>query len=96
MLVVTVDFKVRPAFAADFQREMNRNARASVEHEAGCSQFDVCADPQDPTRIFLYEIYADRAAFEAHLRAQHYLEFDRKTVDWIESKAVRVLQRVCP
>ena len=57
----------------DFERLQNfanhaavviANARASVEHEPGCSQFDVCVDPKDKSRIFLYEIYDDRAAFD--------------------------------
>lgn len=37
----------------------------------------------------LYEIYADRAAFDRHLAMPHYVEFDRLTRPMVRSKGVR-------
>ena len=34
--------------------------------EPGCLAFDVTPSPSDPTRFLVSEIFADRAAFEAH------------------------------
>ena len=96
MYVITVDFKIKAAHAAEFRRAIDINARASVADEPGCSQFDVCVDPQDASKIFLYEIYDDLAAFEAHLRTPHYAVFDQASANWTEAKAVRKLNRVCP
>ncbi len=96
MYVVIVDFKIKKEHLAAFMPEMIANARASVADEPGCSQFDVCVDPQDKSRVFLYEMYADRTAFDAHLRTPHFLAFDKTTAAWLESKAVRTLERVCP
>ena len=96
MYVVAVDFKVKPENIEAFMSEMIANARASVEHEPGCSQFDVCVDPNDKSKIFLYEIYDDRAAFEAHLATAHFKAFDRVSAPWLDGKAVRLLERVCP
>ena len=96
MYVVTVEFKVRPEFLGQFLPEMIANARASATTETGCRQFDVCTDPQDTSRIFLYELYDDRAAFEAHLATAHFKEFDSKTGPWLLSKAASTLQRAFP
>lgn len=96
MYVVTVEFKVRPEFLAQFLPEMIANARASATTEPGCRQFDVCTDPQDASRIFLYELYDDRAAFEAHLATAHFKDFDRKTGPWLLSKTASILQRAFP
>ncbi len=96
MFVITVEFKVRPEFLAQFLLKMIANARASATTEPGCRQFDVCTDPQDASRIFLYELYDDRAAFEAHLATAHFKEFDRKTSAWLVSKAASTLQRAFP
>ena len=63
MYAVIVDFKTKAEHATAFRDAIVANARASVADEPGCSQFDVCVDPQDGTRIFLYEIYDDLAAF---------------------------------
>ena len=96
MYAVIVDFKIKAAHLAGFRNAIDLNARASVADEPGFSQFDVCVDPQEASKIFLYEIYDDQAAFEAHLRTPHYAVFDQATANWTESKVVRKLNRVCP
>ena len=75
MYVVSVEFVVQPEHAAAFRREVIANARVSRDTEPGCRQFDVCAMPDDPATIFLYEVYADRAAFDAHLATSHFRSF---------------------
>ena len=70
MYVVTVEFGA-PGHAAAFRSGVVTNARVSLDVEPGCRQFDVCNSPDDPATIFLYEVYADRAAFDAHLASAH-------------------------
>jgi (4S)-4-hydroxy-5-phosphonooxypentane-2,3-dione isomerase len=94
MYVVTVAFVVKPEHAAAFSREVVANARLSRDMERGCRQFDVCAAPDDPTSIFLYEVYTDRAAFDAHLATAHFRAFDAMVGAWVASKTVRTFQRI--
>lgn len=96
MYAVIVDFKTRPEHAAAFRNEIVANARASVADEPGCRQFDVCVDPQDATQIFLYEIYDDLAAFQAHMGTPHYAVFDKNSAPLVEAKKVRKFERICP
>ena len=96
MYVVSVEFKLHPQHAADFQTAVIINARASVQDEPGCSQFDVCVAPDDATVIYLYEIYDDRAAFEAHLKTPHYAVFNTQVTPWVASKVIKVFSRVQP
>jgi autoinducer 2-degrading protein len=44
--------------------------------------------------VFLYEVYDDRAAFDAHLSAPHFKSFDAATAGMIRSKKVRALTRL--
>lgn len=88
MYVVLVEFVVKPEHAAEFRPALLANARASLEHEPGCHRFDVCTDPGDAGKILLYELYTDRAAFDAHLAAPHYLEFGARVKPWVERKTV--------
>ena len=96
MYAVIVDFKTKAEHATAFRDAIVANARASVADEPGCSQFDVGVDPQDGTRIFLYEIYDDLAAFEAHMRTPHYAVFDKLSAPLVEAKTVRKFSRICP
>ena len=96
MYVVTVEFDIKTEKLEEFRAQMVANARASREREPGCMQFDVCADPKKPERIFLYEVYVDRAAFDAHLAAEHFKTFDRIVAPWIAAKSIRVYERLDP
>ena len=96
MYVIIVDFTIRREHLAAFHAAMVENARLSRETEPGCRQFDVCIDPKDATRYFLYELYDDEAAFQAHLKTAHFLEFDRSSAPWVAAKSPRVLNRVAP
>jgi len=69
MYVIIVDFTIRREHLAAFHAAMVENARLSRETEPGCRQFDVCLDPKDATRYFLYELYDDEAAFQAAVLA---------------------------
>ena len=48
-----------------FMKQVIDNARAA-RSEPGCRQFDVLVDPEDKTRLMLFEVYDDQKAFEAH------------------------------
>lgn len=96
MFVVTVEFFLYDAYAAAFRAAVVANARASLEIERGCRQFDVSAEAGAGHAIFLYEVYDDRTAFEAHLATAHYREFEARVAGWVERKIVRRYQRLEP
>src|SRR3546814_7279277 len=86
--VLLVEFRIRPAFINEFESAILHNAAMSLT-EAGCRRFDVCRDPQDSALFFLYEIYDDQAAIDAHMQSPHYLTFNSSSQDWVEQKSVR-------
>jgi quinol monooxygenase YgiN len=88
MFIVTVEFDVDPRFAAPFIDATLENARASRALEAGCRQFDVCLAEDDPAKVFLYEVYQDRPAFDAHVSTEHYQAFDAEVREWVTGKRV--------
>ena len=94
MFVVCVEFEIMPRHLDDFLVAMRKNAAQSFADEVGCQQFDVCQDQQNPNIIFLYEIYDDEAAFEAHKAAPHYHEFNHAIDGMVVKKSVRFLQDI--
>lgn len=96
MYVVTVELEIEPDRVDAFRERMLANARASREREPGCFQFDVARDAAQPTRYYLYELYTDAAAFQAHLKTQHFLEFDRETREMVTAKKVQTFERLDP
>jgi quinol monooxygenase YgiN len=86
MFVVTVRFIVKPEHIEAFETVMKRQAYNSLRHEDGCLQFDVCYDPLDARKFFLYEVYTGREAFEVHLKTDHFLSFASTVKDWVDTK----------
>ena len=89
MYVVTVTFRLHAAHADAFLSAIQENARLSVETEPGCRRFDVAVGEDGPETVFLYELYSDRAAFDAHLESEHFKAFDSNAADWIAEKDIR-------
>lgn len=93
--VIIVDFRLKPGTRGEFRRLVDANARASAAAEPGCRRFDVLEPAAEPDRILLYEIYNDRAAFDAHKATGHYATFDKASVGLVASKAVTQCELVC-
>src|SRR5688500_18949358 len=75
MFSLVVQMEVRPERREEFLAGMTANAEASVRDEPGCLRFAVSAVGSDPNRFFLYELYTDAAAFEAHKVSPHFAQW---------------------
>ena len=72
--VLAVHIRIQPQHVEAFMRHVTENALATRK-EPGCRQFEVLADPEDRTKILLFEIYDDLAAFEAHQQTPHFKRY---------------------
>ncbi len=93
-LVVLAEFKVRPGRMAEFLPLIEQHARNTRAHEPGCLQFDVVRDGSDPDRAFVYEVYVDEAAFEAHKAAPYLAWYRERAEPLLLERKVSVHRRV--
>ena len=96
MYVVTVEFTIDPAQFEQFLPLMLDNARRSCEDELGCRQFDVSVDDTRPAVVYLYELYDDRAAFDAHLASPHFVAFAAATQAMVTDRVIRTWRCIAP
>jgi quinol monooxygenase YgiN len=89
--ILSVTFVIHEQWVADFETAILINAQASLNNEPGCDRFDVCRDENNPTVFYLYEIYHDKKAIEAHRQAPHYLTMKETVKDWVISCQVKQL-----
>jgi (4S)-4-hydroxy-5-phosphonooxypentane-2,3-dione isomerase len=88
LFVVVVEFQLKPGMRAQFRTLIDANADASVRDEPGCLQFDVLEPEGEEDRVLLYEIYSDKAAFDAHLKTAHFHIFNSASESLCLRKAV--------
>jgi len=90
-LVIYVEFTIKAAAVERFRALILENARLSLKNEPGCRRFDVLIDDASPSRIVLYEIYEDPAAFDAHMATAHYKAFAAAADALLEGRRVERL-----
>jgi (4S)-4-hydroxy-5-phosphonooxypentane-2,3-dione isomerase len=88
LFVVVVVFQLKPGARPEFRRLIDANADASVRDEPGCLQFDVLEPEEEDDRVLLYEIYSDKAAFDAHLQTEHFKVFNSDSAALCFQKSV--------
>ena len=91
-----VHLKTKPENRDKFMEMALENAAAARSTEAGCQQFDVMVDPDDSTKIAFYEVYDDKAAFDAHLETAHFKKYFEHAVPLLESRHRTFFSRVAP
>lgn len=82
MFVIVVLCRVQPEHVEAFIEASLDDARHSVLDEPGCLRFDLVQDDEEPTKIWLYEIYQDRAAFDHHLTTPHLHRWRSQVQEW--------------
>ena len=89
MYVVTVALTAAEGCADALLAALRDNAARSVADEPGCHRFDVAVTEGAGGRFFLYELYTDRAAFDAHLATPHYAVFRDASARLVAAKEVQ-------
>jgi (4S)-4-hydroxy-5-phosphonooxypentane-2,3-dione isomerase len=83
-----VELDIVPAEYEKFKAAILENAAASVK-EPGCRQFDVLFEDSDPHHVFLYEVYDDATALDAHRATAHFKRFRETTAPMIAKRVAR-------
>ena len=85
-LVLQVMIQIKPGNVDSFMKKVIENGKAA-RTEPGCKQFDVLVDPDDRTKIMLYEVYDDQKAFDAHQAGAAFKKYVAEAVPLLASRS---------
>jgi quinol monooxygenase YgiN len=91
-LVLQVTIQIKPENVDAFMQKVIENGKAA-RTEAGCRQFDVLVDPDDKTKVMLYEVYDDQKAFEAHQAGAAFKKYLAEAVPLLASRSRQFWKR---
>ena len=80
--MIIAPIQIKDGHKDEFIEALLEDARGSVNDEPGCLRFDVIQDAADANRVWLYEVYVDEAAFQAHTQAPHFVKWRDTVTDW--------------
>jgi len=84
-LVHIAKLQIDPAQLVQYNAALKEHAKTAVRVEPGVLTLYAVADKDDPTRITVFEIYADTAAYQAHLKSAHFLKYKSSTKGMVKS-----------
>ncbi len=88
MYCIVVRTQLKPGKRSEFLEAMLPNAEASVRDEPGCHVFDVLEAQEEPDTFYLYELYTDKQALQAHKETSHYKASRAVVNDLVEAQSV--------
>ena len=91
--VNAIDLDIMPADIDKFIAAMKDNGAAAVK-EPGCSEFNIAVSQKDPNRVFLFEVWDNLAALDAHRGTDHFKAFMSATKDMVSKRDVRPMSSV--
>ena len=84
-LVLQVNIRIKAENVDAFMSKVIENGKAA-RSEPGCRQFEVLVDPDDKTKVMLFEVYDDQKAFEAHQAGAAFKKYVAEAVPLLASR----------
>ena len=69
----------------NYRTMLKEEIETSVRVEPGVLTLYAVSEKNNPTHITILEIYADSAAYEAHLQTAHFIKYKTETKDMVKS-----------
>lgn len=85
MMVRLAEIEIDPKYLEEYKAILKEESRASVEVEPGVISIYPMYQKENPTQIRLLEIYADRNAYEQHLKTPHFQAYKTGTLKMVKS-----------
>lgn len=85
MIVRIAELEIEEEQLKNYLTELNIEARASIEGESGVISIFPMSDKETPSKITIVEIYADKNAYEAHLKTPHFKKYKTTTAEMVKS-----------
>ena len=86
--VNAVDLDIVPTEMEKYLAAIKENGAATVK-EPGCRQFDILVLASNPNHVFLYEVYDNEAAYQAHRTTDHFKKYAATTGGMVAQRNAR-------
>lgn len=85
LVVRMAELEIDPAQLEIYRLLLTEEIEASVALEPGVLSLNAVSLKDSPQKIRILEVYANQAAYEAHLQTPHFLKYKNRTVGMVKS-----------
>ena len=83
--VQIAEIEVDPAQIENYRAAVNEQIEAAIRTEPGVLVLYAVTERDDATRVRVFEVYRDAAAYRAHLEAPHFKKYKATTETMVRS-----------
>lgn len=83
--VQIAEIEIDPAQLEDYKAAVAEHAETAIRVEPGVLVLYAVSEKDNPTRIRVFEVYANTAAYRAHLEAPHFKKYKAVTEKMVKS-----------
>ena len=84
-VVRLAELEIDPAHLESYKTALQEEIATSIRVEPGVLTLYAVSVKDHPTQIRLFEMYANAAAYETHLRSPHFKKYKRGTAGMVKS-----------
>jgi quinol monooxygenase YgiN len=85
MMIRISEIEIDSNYLKEYNAILQEESRASVQLETGVIAIYPMYQKENPTQIRILEIYANREAYEAHLKTPHFQKYKTTTLKMVKS-----------
>jgi autoinducer 2-degrading protein len=94
LYINAVDVDVVPGQIENYLAAIKEVGATTIKTEPGCREFDITVSQKDPNHLFIFEVYDNATAFDAHLKSDHYKKYAAAAKDTVAKREVHPLASV--
>lgn len=85
MMVRLSEIEIDPVYLDEYKAILKEESAASIKLEPGVIALFPMYQKESPTSIRILEMYADKAAYEQHLKTPHFQKYKTTTLKMVKS-----------
>lgn len=85
MIIRISEIEIEPSFLNEYLDILNEEARESIRLEPGVISIFPMFQKENHNQIRILEIYADKSAYESHVKTPHFLKYKTTTIKMVTS-----------
>lgn len=96
MIIRISEIEIDSNYLEEYKSILKEEARASVALEPGVISIYPMYQKENPTQIRILEIYANKEAYEKHLKTAHFLKYKTTTLNMVKSLKLINMEAIDP
>ena len=92
-IVNAIDLDIAPAEMDKYLAAVKENGAATIK-EPGCREYNIMVSTTNPNHVFLFEVYDNDAAAQAHRATEHFKKYAATTANMVTGRNVRQMKPI--